>query len=852
MKPLINYVYTAELEQRGDSGIVVRAAESAVPLDMEVELSAQGGVVLGGASTVPQGSDTSEVIEVLPFGEDPVTFGLESAALRGASVSGIRIERGAPLVMDIPASTPRHPRAAVTIAGDFQLGHTLTASVRVFDTEGLGQASFSYQWGSSLGVANEDIPGAIGWRYRLRSRDWGKTIAVRVTITDDAGNVEVVTSEMPPPEGTEFTVLVGEFSAGKNDEVLPAHLGYSVFGDIGGSLTPAQFEIDGKTYRVFFLAHASNGLWLGLDNKMATDFTLRVGDSTYRGSESKVPAAASVVEGYWWPSPTPDWFGDDPEEVSLSVNPGVPLGIRPRAPVTGYFRNWPADHNGVDDISFRIYFSESVAKTADTLSEHVLSVSGGVVSSVENVGGVGRIWEVSVTPQARDTITITIEADLDCGLQGAICTADGRRLFNRMELKLELVADHAPMGAPTISGTVAVGQTLTVDTTGITDPNGMTHSTFSYQWTSNDGSGHRDISGATATTYTLTHADEDQAYRFRGSFTDDSYFEESLTSASARRERPYDLTAEVIDGSVFLTWKPAVEWPNGSLFQVLRNRPELGEAGPLVHVGYLPTPRGNYFYTDTDVKPGVLYVYRLKGMDYFGDVYEASEPVEIRTPDLIPIPNSPASGAPTIGVTARVGETLTSDTSDIADADGMTNAGFTYRWIRNDGTADTDIQGASNSAYTLVDADEGSAIRVRVSFTDDAGGEEVLTSEATASVAAMPATLTAEILDAPVSHDGQTAFTFELRFSEGLPVSYRILRDHAFTVTGGEVTGARRLERDSSTPNIRSEITVRPNGDGDVTITLPATLDCADQAAICTEDGRKLSGELVLTVEGPG
>ena len=209
-------------------------------------------------------------------------------------------------------------------------------------------------------------------------------------------------------------------------------------------------------------------------------------------------------------------------------------------------------------------------------------------------------------------------------------------------------------------------------------------------------------------------------------------------------------------------------------------------------------------------------------------------------------------GAPTIGVTARVGETLTSDTSDIADADGMTNAGFTYRWIRNDGTADTDIQGAPNSAYTLVDADEGSAIRVRVSFTDDAGGEEMLTSEATASVAAMPATLTAEILDAPVSHDGQTAFTFELRFSEGLPVSYRILRDHAFTVTGGEVTGARRLERDSSTPNIRSEITVRPNGDGDVTITLPATLDCADQAAICTEDGRKLSGELVLTVEGPG
>ena len=105
--------------------------------------------------------------------------------------------------------------------------------------------------------------------------------------------------------------------------------------------------------------------------------------------------------------------------------------------------------------------------------------------------------------------------------------------------------------------------------------------------------------------------------------------------------------------------------------------------------------------------------------------------------------------------------------------------------------------------------------------------------------------LTASAHDVPSSHDGSSTFTFELRFSEEFPLSYVTLRDHAFTVTGGEVTQARRLDRPG---NIRWEISVSPDSNGDVTIVLPATTDCDAQGAICTEDGRKLSGELEITV----
>ena len=91
-------------------------------------------------------------------------------------------------------------------------------------------------------------------------------------------------------------------------------------------------------------------------------------------------------------------------------------------------------------------------------------------------------------------------------------------------------------------------------------------------------------------------------------------------------------------------------------------------------------------------------------------------------------------------------------------------------------------------------------------------------------------------------------FNFELRFSENFGLSYKTLRDHAFTVTGGSVTGARRLDPPS---NIGWAVVVEPGSNGDVTVVLPVTTDCAAQGAICTGDGRPLSNRLEITVSGP-
>ena len=58
-------------------------------------------------------------------------------------------------------------------------------------------------------------------------------------------------------------------------------------------------------------------------------------------------------------------------------------------------------------------------------------------------------------------------------------------------------------------------------------------------------------------------------------------------------------------------------------------------------------------------------------------------------------------------------------------------------------------------------------------------------------------------------------FTFRVVFSEDFGISYRSLREDAFTVTGGRVTRGRRVDdrRDLF------EMTVEPDGGGEVTVT---------------------------------
>ena len=202
-----------------------------------------------------------------------------------------------------------------------------------------------------------------------------------------------------------------------------------------------------------------------------------------------------------------------------------------------------------------------------------------------------------------------------------------------------------------------------------------------------------------------------------------------------RRLTPQNLTAAVNeDGSITLTWDaPDDDTITG--YRILRRRPSEGEKTLLVYVE--DTGSTSATYADSGVTPGIEHVYRVKAINEAG-VGGQSNSVSTTPQTDEAEPNSPARGVPTITGTAQVGETLTADTAGIADADELTNVSYSYQWVADDGTSDTDITGATDSTYTLAASNEGKTIKVQVSFTDDAGNDESLTSAATEVVEAEP------------------------------------------------------------------------------------------------------------------
>ena len=147
--------------------------------------------------------------------------------------------------------------------------------------------------------------------------------------------------------------------------------------------------------------------------------------------------------------------------------------------------------------------------------------------------------------------------------------------------------------------------------------------------------------------------------------------------------------------------------------------------------------------------------------------------------------NKPATGLPTITGMVQVGATLTADTQGIEDEDGLPGT-FTYQWVSNNRRTDTDIMDATGSTYELVEADEGKTIKVKVSFTDNIGNEEILTSAATGRVATRPNRLPTgkpTITGTPRVGETLTASISDIADADGLPNTFRY-RWKRFTLPG--------------------------------------------------------------------
>ena len=116
-----------------------------------------------------------------------------------------------------------------------------------------------------------------------------------------------------------------------------------------------------------------------------------------------------------------------------------------------------------------------------------------------------------------------------------------------------------------------------------------------------------------------------------------------------------------------------------------------------------------------------------------------------------------------------------------------------------------------------------------------------------ASEAVDPDALTASFEGVPEVHDGSSPFTFRVRFNLEPRVSYTVLRDESFAVTGGDVDKARRVDG----RNDLREIHIEPEGWDDVRVMLAGGRACGTEGAICTADDKVLANTTGALVPGP-
>jgi Ca2+-binding RTX toxin-like protein len=95
--------------------------------------------------------------------------------------------------------------------------------------------------------------------------------------------------------------------------------------------------------------------------------------------------------------------------------------------------------------------------------------------------------------------------------------------------------------------------------------------------------------------------------------------------------------------------------------------------------------------------------------------------------------NDPPVGVPTITpATAAVGSALTASTAGISDADGLVGVTFTFQWQQQlAANVPTNIAGATGASFTPTAAQVGRSLRVVVSYVDNLGTAETVTSAST-------------------------------------------------------------------------------------------------------------------------
>ena len=415
---------------------------------------------------------------------------------------------------------------APTITGTAQVGQTLTASTTgIMDANGLTSPTYTYQWIRVDGTDEADIASANSSTYILVDADLGTTLKVRVTFADDLGHTETLTSAA--------TATVGAVATGPPTVT-----------DVAVTSTPAS----GTTYYlagevIEFTVTFSAPVTVTATPK----FAFRLGAATRQAAYASGSDSAALVFARTVQAGEVDRNGISWNAIALALDGGTitQTGATTAARLT-HAAQAPLEGHRVDaappmqvsasvqGLALVLVYDEPLdpasmpATGAYTVTATVGATATNPAVSEVSIYGIWVTLTLDAAPAAGATVTLAYAPPASNPVQDE--AGNDAPAFSGQKVN-GAAGNTAPTGAPTITGTAQVGQTLTASTTGIADADGLTSPTYTYQWIRVNGT-EADIAGENSSTYILVDADLGTTLKVRVTFADDLGHTETLTSAA--------------------------------------------------------------------------------------------------------------------------------------------------------------------------------------------------------------------------------------------------------------------------------------------------------------------------------
>jgi len=636
------------------------------------------------------------------------------------------------------------PTGTVTITGTTSKGATLTAANTLADLDGMG--TVSYQWMAD----NVNITGATASTYTLSAAEVGKTITVKVSYTDGFNTVESKTSAptavvIPNSLPTGNVTITG--TAAQNETLTASNtlVDLDGMGTVSYQWMADNVDIIDATASTLVLTQAQVGKAITLKASYTDGF----------GADESMTSTATAAVANVNDSPTGTVTITGTATQNQTLTAANTLADLDGMDLVSY--QWMA--NGADisgaTSSTLVLGQDQVGKTITVKASYTdklgtaESMTSTATAAVANVND-SPTGTVTITGTATQNQTLTAAntlADLDgmdlvsyqwmangADISGATSSTlvlgqdqvgktitvkasytDG---FNKAESVTSTATtavanvNDVPTGSVTITGITSKGATLTA-ANNLADVDGL--GAVTYQWLANNVN----ITGATASTYTLTTAEVGKTITVKANYTDGQNTAESVTSAATAAVIPNSLPT----GNVTVTGTAAQN-------QTLTVTNTLADADGMGTVTYQWMADNVNISGATSDKLVLTQAQVGKIITVKASYTDALSTPESKTSSAtaaVANVNDAPTGAVTITGTATQKQTLTA-VNTLADVDGMGTV--SYQWMENG----TNISGATNATLVLGQAQVGKTITVKASYTDGFNKAESKTSTATTAV----------------------------------------------------------------------------------------------------------------------